>query len=91
MDHPAWRDPDTVAALFAAWGLDVGSGPVSVVRMTWPDRFARFRREWCEAAGLMSPRWPGRIDFPRAREAGVDVRGTSRARMGVAADAHSGW
>lgn len=80
MDHPAWRDPALCAGLFQAWGLDPGHGTTSVERLSWPDRFTRFRQAWCEVNGMMSARWPGRIDLPRAREAGVDVRGTSRAR-----------
>lgn len=78
--HPVWSHPGAVEDLAAQLGvrcrvdqgLDAGAAA---------NRFDAFRRAWCENNQLMHPKWPANIDFARARDAGVDMSGSSRFRL----------
>lgn len=79
--HPLWEDPDAVEALAVEHGLMLDPGQFEWTSAPAAVRFDAFRRSWCEAQGLMHPKWPTSLDHSRVREAGVDTSGSSRYRL----------
>jgi hypothetical protein len=83
-DHrdPLWHDAEAVADLARAYRLTVTDPRYRSLAVTpWWARFDAFRRAWCEANGLMNPRYPQTLDYRRAAEAGIDMSASSRYRL----------
>lgn len=81
---PLWADPEAVVDLAAACRLDLRPDQWrTVAAAPWWARFDAFRDAWCRANGLVHPQWAPRLDFTRAREAGIDMSSSSRYRLRI--------
>lgn len=73
---PGWGDAKRVAREAARYGAPAPSRPWE--SMDWSQRVHAFRDGWCTSHGLGNQY--GQTHCANAREAGVDIRGTSRFR-----------